>query len=258
MTTPTDKSTPVSLLQVRHWTDKLFSIRTTRPAGFRFEAGQFARLGLEDGAGGRLWRPYSMVSAPYEEALEFYSIRVPEGAFTTRLAQLQAGDGLLLDPTAYGFLVPGRLESGPRLWLLATGTGLAPFLSLIRDPGVWQRFPQIFLVHSVRYGEELNYRDLLADLPAHPLVGEYAPGLRYQAVVTRETAPGTLHQRIPALLQDGSLEQALGALLAPDQSRVMLCGNPAMVEETRQLLSQRGFATGRRGQPGTLAVENSF
>lgn len=253
-----EKQVPVHLTEIRHWTSKLFSFRTTRPADFRFETGQFARLGLSSQEGPSLWRPYSMVSAPYEEALEFYSIRVPEGAFTTRLAQLQVGDDLLLDPTAYGFLVPGRLESGPQLWLLATGTGLAPFLSLIRDPGVWQRFPQIFLVHSVRYGAELNYRELLADLSAHPLVGDYATGFRYQPVVTRETTPGALHQRIPALLADGSLEQALGAPLAPDQARVMLCGNPAMVEETRQLLAQRGFATGRRGQPGTLAVENSF
>lgn len=253
-----EKQVPVHLTEIRHWTSKLFSFRTTRPADFRFETGQFARLGLPSQEGPSLWRPYSMVSAPYEEALEFYSIRVPEGAFTTHLAQLQVGDGLLLDPTAYGFLVPGRLESGPQLWLLATGTGLAPFLSLIRDPGVWQRFPQIFLVHSVRYGAELNYRELLADLSAHPLVGDYAAGFRYQPVVTRETAPGALHRRIPALLADGSLEQALGTPLAPDQARVMLCGNPAMVEETRQLLSQRGFATGRRGQPGTLAVENSF
>lgn len=242
----------------KRWTDKLFSFRLTRQPAFRFIPGQFVRLGLPVDDGRLAWRPYSMVSAAYDDHLEFYSIEVPQGEFTTRLARLREGDEVAVDRTAWGHLTTSRFHSGNDLWMLATGTGLAPFLSILTDPAVWEQYRHLILVHSVREAPELAYQDWLAALPRHPLVGAYAERLRYQPVVTRSAHPGALGRRIPALLHDGSLERALDLPLDPAGSRLMVCGNPEMVEDTRLALAERGFHLSKRGQPGQVAVENSY
>ncbi len=258
-----DKYSVERITWFKRWTDKLFSFRLTRQPSFRFVPGQFVRLGLPLTTAPDsplAWRPYSMVSAAYDEHLEFYSIAVPDGEFTSRLARLGVGDRVAVDRQAWGHLTTDRFQGGRELWLLATGTGLAPFLSILNDPAVWQQYQHIALVHSVRDGAELTYRDWLAALPGHPLVGELANRLRYQPVVTRDGAapPGTLSRRIPALLADGSLETALGLEIDPGHSRLMVCGNPAMVEDTRLALEAKDCRLSKRGQPGQVALENSF
>lgn len=254
----TDKYSIEPLLWWRRWTAKLFSFRLRRPPTFRFVPGQFVRLGLPRDDGSLIWRPYSMVSATYDDYLEFYSIEVPEGEFTSRLARLTVGDALAVDRNPWGHLTTDRFHDGDALWLLATGTGLAPFLSILQDPAVWRQYRHVVLVHSVREGAELAYQEWLADLPHHPLVGSQASRLRYQPVVTREDWPHSLSQRIPQLIRSGTLEVALGLPLEHDSSRFMVCGNPEMVEETRLALAERGFLLSKRGQPGQVAVENSF
>jgi len=244
------------------WTEKLFSFRLTRQPTFRFSPGQFVRLGLPGDDGRLIWRPYSMVSATYDDLLEFYSIVVPDGLFTSRLARLGVGDQVAVDRQAWGHLTTDRFQGGRELWMLATGTGLAPFLSILTDPAVWTQYQRLVLVHSVREGPELTYRDWLTALPRHPLVGAHADRLHYQPVVTREAGADTpfppLAARIPALLQSHALEAAVGLELHPDHSRVMACGNPEMVEDTRQALEAKGLLLSKRGQPGQVAIENSF
>jgi ferredoxin--NADP+ reductase len=246
------------ILWIQRWTEKLFSFRLTRQPGFRFIPGQFVRLGLPDGQGGLVWRPYSMVSATYDDYLEFYSIAVPDGQFTSRLARLDVGDEVAVDRSIWGHLTTDRFQDGDHLWMLATGTGLAPFLSILNDAAVWQQYARLVLVHSVRQGAELSYREWLDALPRHPLVGAWADRLHYQPVVTREAWPGALGQRIPELLANGGLETAISLPLDPAHSRLMVCGNPEMVEDTRRQLQTRGLVLAKRGQPGQVAVENSF
>lgn len=240
------------------WTPKLFSFRITRPAGFRFAAGQFARLGLSAQPGKPIWRAYSMVSAPYDDFLEFYSIVVPEGEFTGALATREIGDTVLLDKTAFGFLTLDRFVDGRDLWLLASGTGVAPFLSILQEVDTWRRFDKVVLAYSVRVAEELAYLDWLAALSTHPLVGDAvaAGRLRFVPAVTREAVPGTLPARLTDALIDGRLEAAAGIALSPANSRLMICGNPAMVDDFRRLLGERGYQLARRSAPGQLAFEN--
>ncbi|HJW03220.1 MAG TPA: ferredoxin--NADP reductase [Azospira sp.] len=254
----TAKHSLESITHLKRWTDKLFSFRLTRQPGFRFIPGQFVRLGLEREDGQLVWRPYSMVSAAYDDYLEFYSIVVPGGEFTSRLAQRKVGDTVLVDRTCYGFLTAERLESGGDLWFLATGTGLAPFISILHDPRVWESHDHLILAHSTRIAAELNYQDTLAALEKHPLFGSQAHKLRYLPVVTREAVPGALSERLTTLIDNGRLEQAAGLALDPARSRVMVCGNPDMSEDCRQRLAARGFSPPRRGQPGTMVFEHSF
>lgn len=254
-----DKWTAEKLLSVRRWTDSLFSLRITRPQGFRFLPGQFARLGLplmEDMQGPAVWRAYSMASANYDEHLEFYSIVVPGGEFTSRLERLGPGDVLLVEKTSFGFLTTNNFVGGRDLWLLASGTGLAPFLSILHDPQVWGSFDNLILVHSVRQGAELAYREEISALNAHPLLAGAHARLHYLPVVTRERVSGALHARMTQLLMDGRLESASGLELSVEQSRLMVCGNPQMAADLRKLLMDRGFRVGRRGIPGQLAFEN--
>lgn len=253
-----EKFTVERILHIRRWTPGLFSFRITRHRGFRFVPGQFARLGLHTTDGGTVWRAYSMVSAPYDEHLEFFSIVVPGGEFTSRLEQLAVGDEILVDKTSFGFLTTDRFRPGQDLWLLATGTGLAPFLSILHDPTNWTDYQRLILVHSVRTGAELTYRDELATLREHPLVGPHADRLIYVPVVTRERVAGALAQRIPALIASGELEARAGVRLDHEASRIMICGNPEMVRDTRTLLKARGFALSRREHPGQLAIENAW
>jgi ferredoxin--NADP+ reductase len=259
------KYTRQTVTAVREWLPgKLFSLRVTRDPGFVFKAGQFARVGLpesaEPGAEPTLWRAYSMVSGPLDNELEFYSIVVPEGPFSPRLAALRAGDSLYVEKAPYGFLTIDRFAPGGDLWLLASGTGLSAYLSILRDPATWTAFRRLIVVHGVRYANELAYRQEIegwSTVPEFAAIHRADPRkLIYVPIATREALPGLPQARLTALIADGRLETLVGETLDPAQSKVMLCGNPAMLADARKLLAERGFAPGRRGVPGNLAVEN--
>jgi len=257
MTTASDKYTTETITDVRPWTDSLFSFRTTRDRGYRFTPGQFARLGVRNPDGDDIvWRAYSIASANYDEHLEFFSVVVPNGAFTSRLAKLREGDEIFVEKKSYGFLTTDRFESGRDLWMLATGTGLAPFLSILHDFQTWESYDNLVLVQSVRTQAELAYEDLIRSFDTSEYYAEFAHKLRYLRIVTREPVPGTLRDRVTKLLTSGVLEENVGLRLDHDRSRIMLCGNPDMVEDSRKLLVDRGFRVSRRGDPGHLAVEN--
>jgi ferredoxin/flavodoxin---NADP+ reductase len=256
MTSP-DKYTTETITGVRPWTDSLFSFRTTRDRGYRFVPGQFARLGVTDpDTGETVWRAYSIASAHYDEHLEFFSVVVPGGAFTSRLARLREGDPILVERRSYGFLTTDRFEAGRDLWMLATGTGLAPFLSILHDFENWERYENLILVQSVRTQQELAYEEIIHGFDQSEHYAEHARKLRYARIVTREPVPGALRDRVTKLLASGVLEENLGLRLDLERSRIMLCGNPDMVEDSRRILVERGFRISRRGDPGHLAVEN--
>ena len=239
----------------RDWAPHLFSFRAARPAGLDFVPGQFVRLGLPGTDGAMVWRAYSIVSAPDAPELEFYSIVVPDGPFTQPLARLAVGDAVHIDPTVYGFLRVDRFVQGSDLWLLATGTGIAPFMAMLADPAVWQRFAHIVLVHSVRKVAELAYGDDLAAWAAVPPTGiarlHYLPTLTADAAIDEG-----LSGRITQLLDDGRLERAAGLALSVADSRLMICGNPSMIKETRILLGARSLSPVRRETPGQYITEN--
>ncbi|WP_372622756.1 ferredoxin--NADP reductase [Falsiroseomonas sp.] len=245
------------VLTVHHWTDRLFSFTCTRDAHFRFGAGQFAMIGLVvDGK--PLVRAYSMVSPPWEEQLEFLSIKVQHGPLTSRLQHIRPGDGVLIGRKATGTLVPDNLIPGGVLWLFATGTGLAPFMSLIRDPETYDRFERVVLVHTVREVAELAYRETIEGLPGHELLGEVVAGkLTYWPSVTRE--PFATTDRITTLIQSGRLTDRFGLPpLSPERDRAMLCGSESMNSDVRSLLEQRGFVEGSNSNPGSYVVEKAF
>jgi ferredoxin--NADP+ reductase len=181
---------------------------------------------------------------------------VPGGEFTSELSQLKEGDSLLVEKQAYGYLTLDRFVDGRDLWLLSTGTGVAPFLSILQDFEVWEKFERIILVYSVREGRELAYQELVAGLESRDYLSEYAGKLQFIATVTREQTPGTLHGRITTLLENGQLEQAAGVALSAEHSRVMLCGNPQMIDDTRALLKARELRLSLSRRPGQVAVEN--
>ena len=256
MSTP-DKYTVETITDVRPWTDNLFSFRTTRDRGYRFVPGQFARLGVNGAAEGSIvWRAYSIASAAHDEHLEFFSVVVPGGQFTSRLAKLKEGDPIYVERKSYGFLTTDRFEAGKDLWMLATGTGLAPFLSILHDFETWEHYENLVLVQSVRTQPELAYEDLIRGFEGSEYYGEFAHKLRYARIVTREPVPNTLRDRVTKLVASGVLEENIGLKLDHERSRIMLCGNPEMVEDSRKLLNERGFRVSRRGDPGHLAVEN--
>jgi ferredoxin--NADP+ reductase len=247
-----DKGTCETITQLHRWTDKLITFRTTRPAGYRFTPGQYARLGLPDGES-LIWRAYSITSTPDDATLEFYSIVVEGGQFSSRLDRLKVGDPIWLDRQVFGFMTETRFTDGEDLWMLATGTGVGPYISILRDSAAWQRWRHLVLVHCVRHPDELAYRDELAAMAS---AAAPAGKLRLLQLVTRAGAGVQLHGRITTLLQSGALEQAAGLPLNAEQSRVMLCGNPAMIEETRKLLHERGMRPVRRTNPGQFVTEN--
>ena len=262
-----DKYTRQRITSIRRWSDHLFSFRITRDRAYRFAPGQFARIGVyrDDTLGIRsgarfVWRAYSIVSADYDDHLEFYSIVVPDGDFTTQLARLQVGDELLIEKRPYGFLTLDRFENGRDLWMLSSGTGIAPFLSILHDLGAWEQYERLILVHSVRQAHELVYRETVEAFRTHeafgPDLADNPNKLVYVPIVTRERIPGMLHARIPALLSNGELEAAAGVRLDPVRSRLMVCGNPDMVDDIRVHLAHAGYAVSRRGQPAQVAVEN--
>ncbi|WP_313505967.1 ferredoxin--NADP reductase [Stutzerimonas kunmingensis] len=256
MTASEEKFTRQRLLEVQTLTPNLFTLRTSRDPGFRFTAGQFARLGVRKPSGCIVWRAYSMVSAPHDEFLDFFSIVVPDGEFTSELSRLAVGDELLVDKQAFGFLTLDRFLDGRDLWLLATGTGIAPFLSILQDFEAWQRFERIILVYSVREARELAYQQLIAELPQRDYLEGLGSKLLYLPVVTREQIPGALHGRITTLIENGELERAAELQLTPEHSRIMLCGNPQMIEDTRAVLKARDLNLAMTRRPGQVAVEN--
>ncbi len=247
-----------TVTRVHHWTDRLFSFQTTRDPAFRFANGQFTMIGLE--VGGRpLVRAYSMVSSAYEEQLEFLSIKVAEGPLTSRLQHVREGDRVLVGRKPTGTLVQDSLLPGEMLWLLGTGTGLAPFMSIVKDPDVYDRFERVVLVHGVRLRDELAYsRFIEHELPAHELLGEQVRAqLIYHPMVTREAFRN--QGRLTDGLRTGELPAALGLpALDPGRDRVMLCGSPAMLGEMTALLKSRGFAEGSHTEPGHYVVEKAF
>lgn len=246
------------VLSVRHWTDRLFSFTTTRDDSFRFQSGQFVMLGME--VDGRpLMRAYSIASSPYDEALEFFSIKVPDGPLTSRLQHIEAGDALLVGRKATGTLLMQNLLPGRSLYLLASGTGLAPFLSIVRDPEVYERFEHVVLVHSCRQVADLAYRDLIEkELGSDEYLGEMVrTRLVYYPTVTREPF---LHQgRIPSLIETGRLSLDIGLPpLGIEHDCCMVCGSPAMLADTRALLESRGFSEGSMSRLGSYVIERAF
>jgi ferredoxin--NADP+ reductase len=244
---------------VRHWNDSLFSFTTTRHPGVRFENGQFLMLGLPvDGK--PLMRAYSVASANWEEQLEFFSIKVPDGPLTSRLQHLQIGDEILLSSKPTGTLLIDDLHPGKRLYLFATGTGLAPFLSIIKDPDTYERFDRVVLTHGVRQVSDLAYHDYITrQLPQHELLGDIiARQLVYYPTVTRE--PFRNEGRLTELAETGRLTSALGLPdLDPADDRAMICGSTAMLADFRGLLDSRGFQVSARiGAPGDYVYERAF
>jgi len=243
---------------VRHWTDTLFSFTATRDPAFRFLSGQFTMIGLEvDGK--PLLRAYSMASAHYDEQLEFFSIKAPDGPLTSRLQHMKPGDPLLVGRKAVGTLVQDSLIPGRSLYLLGTGTGLAPFASIIRDPDVYDRFERIVLVHGCREIAELAYgEELVARLPQDELLGELVRGkLLYYPTVTRE--PFRNHGRITTLLESNKLTADLGLdPIDPAGDRMMLCGSPGFLTDMVTLLDNAGFHEGSSSKPGEYVIEKAF
>lgn len=243
------------VLQVHQWAPTMLSWRCTRDERFRFTPGHYARLGVESDAGEIVWRPFSMVSAAADDGLEFLAVLVPGGAFSKVLASLSVGDALHCERASFGFLTVDQLAAGRQLWMLASGSGLGPFVSILRDPAVWSRFERLFVVHSVRHASELAYRAEICALADENAAVAGKARLVYLPVVTREPGATALSARIPQLLTDGRLEEALETPLTVEASRLMICGNPEMALELRRMLGARGFAAGRRGIAGQMAFE---
>ena len=249
----------VKVTAVTHWTDKLFSFQTDRPPSFRFQSGEFAMIGLADNEGKALTRAYSIASPHWDDHLEFYSIIVPDGPLTSRLRHIQIGDDIILRPKTTGTLNLARLRDGKRLYLLATGTGFAPFASLIRDPETYERFEQVILVHGCRTIAELGYsQKIVADSRAHPLIGEMVTAqLHYVPSVTREDF--TLTGRITTLLADGKLANSLSLPpLDADFDRIMICGSIGLNQDIEAQLLAKNFQEGNLSSPGDYVIERAF
>ena len=279
-----DKSIRVKVIEVTRWAPTLLSFKVTRPDGFKFTAGQFVRLGIhgkdlqyfaqnhdaklitsetqnyeEQGQlvdlDGYVFRAYSVASSPYDEFIEFFSVVIPEGEFTSKVNHIQVGDSLLLNTTPFGYLTLARyqLPLPNDLWLLATGTGLAPFLSILKTIDVWQQYQRIILVYSARTSQELAYQAEIGSIKS--IYGDNGAAFVFLPIVTREADYAGEKARIPNLILSGKLTQLVGQKLDKERSHVMLCGNPQMVEDTKEALKSIGLTMNRRGE-GNIAVEN--
>jgi ferredoxin--NADP+ reductase len=247
-----------TVLSVRHWNDSLFSFTTTRDRGLRFKNGHFLMIGLEV-EGRPLLRAYSVASPNYEDHLEFYSIKVPNGPLTSRLQHLQPGDPVLVSRRPTGTLVLNHVLPGKRLYLLSTGTGLAPFMSIIRDPETYEQFEHVTIAHGVRFASELGYADYIRnELPQHEYIGEQVQKqLHYYPTVTREAFEN--QGRLTELLDSGKLCSDIGLpALDPEHDRVMICGNPSMLGDLVGWLEARGFQEGSSHQAAQYTVERAF
>ncbi len=247
-----------TVLSVHHWTDKLFTFTTTRDPALRFSNGHFTMIGLRV-ANKPLLRAYSIVSANYEEHLEFLSIKVPDGPLTSRLQHIQVGDSVIVGRKPTGTLLIDYLLPGKRLYMLSTGTGLAPFMSIVRDPETYEKFEQVILVHGVRQVDELAYHDLLVEhLPKHEFLGDLVTDkLRYYPTVTRESYKTM--GRVTELIDTGKLFADLGVPgFDPADDRVMICGSPGMLRDLKHMLEKRGFKEGNTSKPGDFVIERAF
>lgn len=274
-----DKSIRVKVIEVTRWAPTLLSFKVTRPDGFKFTAGQFVRLGIHGkdlqyfaqnhetklmtsetkdkpiDLDGYVFRAYSVASSPYDEFIEFFSVVIPEGEFTSKVNHIQVGDSLLLNTMPFGYLTLARyqLPLPNDLWLLATGTGLAPFLSILKTIEVWQQYQRIILVYSARTSQELAYQ---AEIDAiKSIYGDNGAAFVFLPIVTREADYAGEKARIPNLILSGKLTELVGQKLDKERSHVMLCGNPQMVEDTKEALKSIGLTMNRRGE-GNIAVEN--
>jgi ferredoxin--NADP+ reductase len=246
------------VLSVHHWTDRLFTFTTTRDPSLRFSNGHFTMIGLRVNEK-PLLRAYSIASANYEEHLEFLSIKVEDGPLTSKLQHVEVGDTIIVGKKPTGTLVIDYLLPGKRLYMFCTGTGLAPFMSLVRDPETYEKFSQVILVHGVRQVDELAYHDLLVDhLPAHEFLGDMVTSqLRYYPTVTREQFVNM--GRITELIDSGKLALDLGLPeLNPVEDRAMICGSPGMLKDLKNLLESRGFNEGNTSTPGDFVIERAF
>ena len=243
---------------VRHWTESLFSFTTTRDAGFRFQNGQFAMIGLEV-SGRPLLRAYSLASANYEENLEFFSIKVPDGPLTSRLQHLKEGDRILVNSKPTGTLILDNLQPGRHLYLLSTGTGLAPFLSIIKDPETYERYEKVVLVHGCRQVAELAYGEFITrELPQHEFIGDMIRDkLIYFPTVTRE--PFRNRGRLTDLITSNALFDEIGLPpLSAAEDRVMMCGSPSMLRDLVVILRDLGLEEGNHSEPGQYVIEKAF
>lgn len=247
------------VLSVHHWNDSLFSFTTTRDRALRFENGQFVMIGLQQEKK-PLLRAYSIVSPNYEEHLEFFSIKVPDGPLTSQLQHLKEGDELLVSRKPTGTLLISDLHPGRNLYLMATGTGLAPFLSIVRDPATYERFERVIVLHGVRHENDLAYRELLSEtLPNDDMLGEMIRAqMLYYPIVSRE--PFVHQGRVTTLLDNGQVSADLGLdALDPAHDRVMICGSPGMLADSAALLDARGFEVSPHiGAPGDYVIERAF
>ena len=274
-----DKSIRVKVIEVTRWAPTLLSFKVTRPDGFKFTAGQFVRLGIHGkdlqyfaqnhetklitsetqgqlvDLDGYVFRAYSVASSPYDEFIEFFSVVIPQGEFTSKVNHIQVGDSLLLNTTPFGYLTLARyqLPLPNDLWLLATGTGLAPFLSILKTIDVWQQYQRIILVYSARTSQELAYQAEIGSIKS--IYGDNGAAFVFLPIVTREADYAGEKARIPNLIVSGKLTQLVGQKLDKERSHVMLCGNPQMVEDTKEALKSIGLTMNRRGE-GNIAVEN--
>lgn len=251
--TTADPTAPRASLQrvtaLRRWTPMLWSLRIDRPEDFRFAPGHYAKLGQTGPDGQTVWRPYSIVSATDDPELEFLIVLIPGGAFSEPLSRIEVGQSVQLASAIFGFFLEPQLAPGDTLWMLATGTGLGPYVSLLRTSGALDRYRRLLVVHSVRLAAELAYRDELEAMAATDTRLSYLP------IVTREAGATVLSGRIPALITDGTLVQHAGATLDPATDRVMVCGNPDFTTDMRALLNERGFVPCRRGNAGSMLFE---
>lgn len=248
----------VRVTKVKHYTDRLFAFSCERPESFRFRSGEFIMLGLMDGAK-PLLRAYSIASPAWAEELEFYSIKVPDGPLTSKLQAIKEGDQILLGRKPTGTLVLDALTSGKRLWLWSTGTGVAPFASLIREPESYERFGEVILTHTCRRAADLVYSAEIVDAAkSDPLVGEEAQAkLRYVPSLTRE--PHALQGRLTDLIESGRLYEHLGcAPLDPATDRIMICGSMQMLTDLKAIAEARGFVEGSNSEPGNFVIERAF
>jgi ferredoxin/flavodoxin---NADP+ reductase len=247
-----------TVTRVTHYTDRLFSFRITRPASFRFRSGEFVMIGLPD-AGRPVFRAYSIASPAWDEEIEFFSIKVPDGALTSKLANIRVGDTIWMKKKPVGTLVLDALRPGKRLYMLSTGTGFAPFASLIRDPETYEKFDQVIVTHTCRELAELQYGfDRVAGLQDDPLIGEFAAGKLFHYPSTTREASDRMG-RITTLIETGKLFSDLGVpTLNPETDRVMICGSSEMLADVKALCEDFGLTEGSNSQPGDFVIEKAF